>query len=313
MKDKIVIPEECKSIADITRWTASALARAECYFGHGTDNALDEAFALVTQALSLTPDLPAAYASAVVTEEEKVALQAYIRQRIQDRVPVPYLFGHAWFAGFQFRVNTDVLIPRSPIAELCEQGFSPWADLSASPRILDLCTGSGCIAIAAKLHRPELDVFGSDISAAALDVAKENAALHGAPVTWIESDLFSDLPHQTFDIVVSNPPYVAEAEFARAPEEFRREPELALTSGIDGLAHPIRILQDAADYLTENGVLILEVGDSQFRLQQLLPEVPFQWLTFSRGGSGVAMIERSDLQTFAATIAAASTGKSSCP
>lgn len=284
------------TIRDFLRWTLSRFQASELWFGHGTDNPWDEAVQLVMQALHLAPEGDQRFLDARLTEAEKSRLLDLLHRRIVDRVPTPYLTGRAWFAGLEFVVDERVLIPRSPIAELIEQGFEPW--LPRQPeRILDLCAGSGCIGIACAYAFPETEVIVSDICDQALDVARQNIARHRLEdrVEAVQSDLFAGLPGECFDLIVSNPPYVDAEDMAALPAEYGHEPQLALASGDDGLDFTRRLLAEAVDHLTDDGVLIVEVGNSWPALEQAFPEIPFTWLEFERGGDGVFLLHRRDL------------------
>ncbi|MEW8028316.1 MAG: 50S ribosomal protein L3 N(5)-glutamine methyltransferase [Candidatus Thiodiazotropha sp.] len=285
------------SIADYIRWGASRFSEANLFFGHGTDNALDESAALVLGALHLPPDLPANWFSCRLTADECERVVGLIQRRIDERVPLPYLLGEAWFAGMRFHVNDQVLIPRSPIAELIEQGFSPWLAPSAEPQILDLCCGSGCIGIAAAAYLPESHVDLVDISSGALEVAEKNIAEYGLQerVALHRSDLFETLPVKRYDLIVSNPPYVGAAEMAHLPDEYRHEPVVALHANENGLEIVQRILKQAKRYLSPRGILIVEVGNSALPLVDSYPEIPFVWLDFERGGEGVFLLSAADL------------------
>ncbi|MBT3042182.1 MAG: 50S ribosomal protein L3 N(5)-glutamine methyltransferase [Candidatus Thiodiazotropha sp. (ex Codakia orbicularis)] len=285
------------SIADFIRWGASRFTEANLFFGHGTDNALDEAAALVLGALHQPPDLPASWFSCRLTGDERERVLGLIQRRIDERVPLPYLLGEAWFAGMRFHINEQVLIPRSPIAELIEKGFSPWLGPSTEPRILDLCCGSGCIGIAAAAYLPESHVDLADISAGALAVAKRNIAEYGLQerVTLHQSDLFEKLPDKQYDLIVSNPPYVGAAEMEGLPDEYRHEPVLALQANENGLEIVQRILKQAKRHLSPRGIMIVEVGNSAQLLMDSYPEIPFVWLDFERGGEGVFLLSAADL------------------
>ncbi|MES9827734.1 MAG: 50S ribosomal protein L3 N(5)-glutamine methyltransferase [Candidatus Thiodiazotropha sp.] len=285
------------SIADYIRWGASRFSEANLFFGHGTDNALDESAALVLGALHLPPDLPANWFSCRLTADECERVVCLIQRRIDERVPLPYLLGEAWFAGMRFHVNDQVLIPRSPIAELIEKGFTPWLGPSAEPQILDLCCGSGCIGIAAAAYLPESHVDLADISTGALAVAKQNIAEYGLQerVTLHQSDLFEKLPVKKYDLIVSNPPYVGATEMEGLPDEYRHEPVLALHADENGLEIVQRILKQAKRYLSPRGIMIVEIGNSAQLLMDSYPEVPFVWLDFERGGEGVFLLSAADL------------------
>lgn len=285
--------EVLSSVCDYIRYATTRFNEAKLSFNQGFDNALDEASYLVLSSLHLPHDLPPAYAAATLLPEERSHLLDLIEQRVQRRVPVAYLTGEAWFAGMSFRVSPEVLIPRSPIAELIERGFEPWMAGAPIERALDLCCGSGCIGIAMAVHLPEALVDLVDISPPALMLARDNAADHGVSdrTDVIESDAFAALAGRKYDLIVSNPPYVGLDEYNALPQEFSHEPRLALVSGADGLDLPLQILAVAALHLQPHGVLVLEVGASDAALMAALPEVPFTWVEFERGGSGVAVLD----------------------
>lgn len=288
------------TVQDFIRWGASRFNAAGLFFGHGTDNAIDEATNLVLFALHLPPDLPAMYRDCRLTEPERAAVAELLERRIVERKPAAYLTHRAWFAGLEFHVNEDVLVPRSPMAELVEAGFDPWVEPEQVRRVLDLCTGSGCIGIAAAVHLPDTQVDLADISEGALAVASLNVALHGLGerVRVIQSDLFAELHGERYDVIVSNPPYVSAAELAALPPEYHREPRLGLLGGETGLEVVLRILCEAPRHLEEGGILIVEVGSAALELEQRFPDLPFLWLEFERGGEGVFLINRDQLLEF---------------
>ncbi len=298
---------ELTTIIDFIRYAASRFCAAGVTFGHSYDNALDEATHLVLQTLHLPHDLSPAYGQARLVAEEKVALLALIERRITERMPIAYLTGKAWFAGLEFISDRRALVPRSPIAELILGGFSPWLDDREVFRALDLCTGSGCIGIAMASHYPDWLVDLVDISDDALALARENIEYQdvGDRVRAISSDLFDGVRGERYDLIVSNPPYVTEDEYAAMPAEYAHEPRLGLTAGADGLDLALRILREAPEVLTEDGVLIVEVGESERALVELLPEVPFNWVEFAVGQMGVFVIDRGDLVEHADAIRAA--------
>jgi len=298
---------ELATIVDLIRYAASRFSTAGLTFGHSHDNAIDEASHLVLSSLHLPPDLPPAYGNARLTAAEKAGVLALVERRIETREPVAYLVGEAWFAGLPFKSDPRALVPRSPIAELIEDGFSPWLDGREVARALDLCTGSGCIGIAMAAHNPAWRVDLADISDDALALARENIALHqlGDRVRAVHSDLFAGLRGERYDLVVSNPPYVTDAEYAALPGEYAHEPKLGLAAGADGLDIALRILRDAPEHLADAGVLIVEVGESEHALAALLPDVPFVWIEFKVGPMGVFALERRDLVEHAAAIRAA--------
>ncbi len=269
---------------------------SDLYFGHGTDNAWDEAVYLVFYALNLSPDADRSVLNQQLTDVQRKAIHQLFEQRIRERIPAAYLTGRAWFCGLPFAVDKRVIIPRSPIAELIMNGFHPWC--SEEPqRLLDLCTGSGCIGIACAYAFENAEVVLSDICADALQVAQQNIQQHdlAARVSAVQSDLFENLAGQKFDLIVSNPPYVDADDYASMPDEYFHEPELALASGSDGLDFTRRLLREAHHYLTEHGVLIVEVGNSGEALDRLFPSVPFLWLEFSEGDGGVFLLTRDQL------------------
>ena len=289
------------TIRDLIRWGASRMNEAGLHFGHGTDNAIDEAAALVLHALYLPPDLHAEYLQSYLTPTEKQAAIQLLERRIAERKPAAYLTNRAWFMNLPFYVDERVLVPRSPLAELIERHFAPWLpDSRKVETILDLGTGSGCIGIACAYAFPEARVDLVDISADALEVARRNVAEHGLEeqVEVIQSDLFSALKGRRYDLIISNPPYVAQAELDALPAEYHYEPRLGLAAGIAGLDVVVEILSEAADYLAPEGLLIVEVGDAQYALSDAFPEAPFTWLEFERGGQGVFLLNAAQLRRF---------------
>ena len=289
--------QELATIIDFIRYGASRFGAAGLAFGHSYDNAIDEATHLVLHALHLPHDLSPAYGPARLTGDEKVRVLDLIDRRIDEHRPVAYLTGTAWFAGLQFKSDARALVPRSPIAELIQAGFTPWLDDRIVTRALDLCTGSGCIGIAMAVHNPDWQVDLADISDEALSLARENIDYQDAAdrVETVKSDLFGGLAGRRYDLIVSNPPYVTEQEYAALPPEYGHEPALGLRAGDDGLDFAMRILVDAPDHLTDEGVLIVEVGESEKALVELLPEVPFNWIEFNVGQMGVLLLDRDDL------------------
>lgn len=288
------------TVRDLVRWGASRFREAGLCFGHGTDNALDEAFHLVLHALHLPADVPAIYLEANVTARERAAALKLLRARISTRKPAAYLLGHIEFAGLDFEVDENVLIPRSPIAGLIGRGFAPW--LRHEPaRVLDLCTGSGCIGIACAAVFEDAQVDLADLSAKALAVARRNVARHalGNRVRVIRSDVFDGLVNEVYDLIVSNPPYVPDAEWKALAAEYRHEPKLALAAGRDGMDVVARILEGASRHLTNEGWLVCEVGGSVAEFEARWPRLPVTWIDFADesggGGDGVFIISRADL------------------
>ena len=280
------------TLRDYIRWAAGRFTKAKVSFGHGTVTALDEAAALVLHTLYQPYNLAEAYLDTVLTMNERQAVIEIIDSRINERIPAAYLTNEAIFAGLSFYVDERVLVPRSPIAELIEQRFSPWVDEDQVGRILDLCTGSACIAIACAYAFPDALVDAVDLSADALAVAEINIENHqvSETVTLYQSDLFKELPAARYDVIVSNPPYVCHEEWEQLPREFRAEPDMGFKGGHTGLDIVLRILVDADDYLAEQGILIVEVGSSAETLQNTFSDVPFYWLDFERGGDGVFLL-----------------------
>ena len=293
--------DELYTLGDFIRWGASQFGKAQLFFGHGTDNAIDESVVLVSHALHLPPEIPDILWHTQLTYSEKQQVLELFNQRVQLRIPAPYLTHEAWFANMRFYVDQHVLIPRSPIAELVEQRFEPWVDAHRVRCMLDLCTGSGCIAIAsAMLAFPRAEVDAVDISSDALEVAQQNINRYGLEqrVQTTHSDLFSNLAGRTYDLIVCNPPYVDAQELQTMPDEYHYEPRVGLEAGQDGLFFAKQIMREAAQYLTPKGVLIVEVGLSQTRLIEQYPSVPFTWLEFQRGGEGIFLLTAEQLRDY---------------
>jgi ribosomal protein L3 glutamine methyltransferase len=297
------------TVEDLIRWGARRFDDAGLVFGHGTDNALDEAAALVLYAIRHVTGKPDIVPDSIVTERGRRDALELIESRIITRKPAAYLTREAWFAGHPFYVDERVLVPRSPLAELVQNRFIPWVVPERVATILDLCTGSGCIGIACAHTFPGARITATDLSADALAVARRNIEQHDLEerVRLLESDLFAELGGQRFDIIVANPPYVPRAEFRDLPAEYRHEPPLGLVAGNDGLDCVVRILDHAAAHLSASGILVVEVGCSQQSLIDRFPAIPFTWLEFEHGGDGVFLLERCqlDAQRQAFTRAAA--------
>lgn len=304
--DALTLNETLLTIRDWLRFCASCFEygnRGEAiYLGHGTISAWDESVALVLGALHLPPDSGAEVLDARLLPDEREQIYTLIKRRVHERIPLPYLLGEAYFAGHLFKVDSRVLIPRSPIGELISDGFAAWFPERDPANLLDLCTGSGCIGIASALALPTTEVTLADISQDALAVAEENIRRFdlGSRVHTVRGDMFEALPGISdgfagYDLIVCNPPYVDARDITNMPEEFRHEPELALASGADGLDFTRKLLNEAADYLAPDGILIVEVGNSERQLCEAYPELPFVWLEFEQGGHGVFALTREDL------------------
>jgi ribosomal protein L3 glutamine methyltransferase len=285
-------------VAALIARAAARLRRAHLFFGHGTDNALDEAAMLVLHALKLAHAGPAALYRRRVSRAAEQRARQLITRRIRERVPAAYLTGVTWFAGVPIRVDARVLIPRSPIAELIERRFVPWIEPRRVRRVLDVGTGSGCIAIACARALPRARVDAVDISAAALEVARANVRRQRLTrrVRLLESDHFSALAGASYDIIVANPPYVGARELASLPAEYRHEPRVALAAGRSGLDSVRIILAQAARHLRPGGLLIVEVGNTEHAVRRRWRRLPFVWLEFERGGGGVFLLTREQLQ-----------------
>lgn len=285
------------TVADLIRHGAAAFERAGLAFGHGTDNAIDEAAALVFHGLGLDH---AQAESAYPVRPDRAGVervQALFRDRIERRVPAAYLMGRMWFAGLEFEVDPRVIVPRSPFAELIGHGFEPWIDAAQVRRILDVGTGSGCIAIACAVAFPAARVDAVDVSPDALEVARRNVARHavGDRLQLHLGDVYAPLGDARYDLIVSNPPYVSDAQMHDLPPEYRHEPDLALRAGADGLDVVRRLLAGAGRHLEPGGALFVEVGDSDVRVDEAFPALPLTWLEFERGGGGVFLLRAADL------------------
>ncbi len=289
--------QQLYTILDWIRFTASELERNQVYYGHGTDNAWDEATLLVTGSLHLSQGLTDFQLQCRLVEDERMLISQRVEQRIVQRIPVAYLINQAIFCGLPFYVDERVLVPRSPIAEIISSRVSPWMDGKEPVRILDLCCGSGCIGIAALKEFPDAQLDLADLSQDALDVAEINIQNYGLyeQVAAIHSDLFANL-QGPYDLILSNPPYVDLEDLSDMPDEYHHEPAMGLGSGNDGLDITRQILANALDYLAVDGVLVVEVGNSWIHLEAAFPEVPFNWVEFKNGGDGVFVFTREQLQ-----------------
>ncbi|MEE4382426.1 MAG: 50S ribosomal protein L3 N(5)-glutamine methyltransferase [Pseudomonadales bacterium] len=290
---------ELLTVGDWLRWTATRLGRAELHFGHGTASAWDDAVALVLGWLRIPDDRGDALLGARLTEPERAALAECVRRRVEERVPTAYLTGRAFLAGLEFEVDPRVLVPRSPIGGLLEAGLQPWLGDRHPTRILDLCTGCGCLGIVAAMLFPEAEVDLADISEDALAVAEANVRRHGLEgrVHCVRSDAFEGLGERRYDLILCNPPYVDAADLASMPPEYRHEPRLGLEGGEDGLELVERLVRAFPAHLAEDGLVVLELGNSAPALHRRFPELPVLWPELEHGGTGVALLEASELRS----------------
>jgi ribosomal protein L3 glutamine methyltransferase len=278
-------------------YCAAEMKREGLFFGHGTDNAEDEAAWMLLHVLRAPLDGSFSQWESLLSKTQQDELEGLLARRINERCPLAYLTGKARFCGLDFLVTPDVLVPRSPLAEIISEQFKPWLDLSAGGQVLDMCTGGACIAVAMAVHSPLCTVDAVDISAAALKIATQNVRLHSVDdrVRLIQSDLFSALGTKRYDLIVSNPPYVSVEVFEQLPAEYLAEPSGGLVSGEDGLDIVLKILDASPGYLKQQGILIVEVGESAEALIEILPAVPFLWLEFDHGGDGIFLLEYDQL------------------
>lgn len=292
------ITDELITVRDWLRWAVSHFERAGLFYGHGCDNAWDEAVWLVLHTLHLPLNQLEPFLDAKLTMAERKAVLAILQTRIEKRIPAAYLTHEAWLGDFKFYVDERVIVPRSYFAELLEEGLSPWLDdpheVGAA---LDLCTGSGCLAILMAHTFPHAAVDAVDLSADALEVARRNVADYGleTQIELIQSDVFANLDGRRYDVIISNPPYVTEEAMTVIPNEYRHEPEMALVSGADGLDVVRRILAGAADHLTDHGLLWVEVGHNAYLVEEAWPDVPFTWVDAPSGESKIFMLSRNEL------------------
>jgi len=300
---------ELCTVRDFILWAERRFDRARLYFGHGTDNAHDEAVWLVIATLRIPYDGLDAQAERQLNTAEQQAIRELVEARVNTHKPLAYLLHEAWFAGLNFYVDERVIVPRSLIGDFIHEQFQPWIDPTRVHRILDLCTGSGCIAIAAALAFPQAQVDGADLSADALAVARINVGRHGldARVQLVQSDLFQGLAGRRYDLILTNPPYVEAADMAALPDEYRHEPNLALASGKQGLDAILQILAHAPAHLQPGGVLVAEVGNSHVALAEHFPEIPFVWLTSVSGDESVFLLSAEELTRHAGRFASGRT------
>ncbi|MCK4870641.1 MAG: 50S ribosomal protein L3 N(5)-glutamine methyltransferase [Gammaproteobacteria bacterium] len=287
------------TLHEIIDWAVQRFDEADIYFGHGTDNAWDEAVNIARFVLKFPLFADESILEKSLTIDEVQAIEKLVEQRIQKRIPAAYLTHESWFAGLEFYVDERVIVPRSPIAELIEQQFQPWINPDKVKRVLDLCTGSGCIAIACAHYFPEVQVDAVELSPDAFAVAEINVVKHDlcSRVNLLQGDLFAPVGAQKYGIIVSNPPYIKEEAVADFPQEYQHEPEMAFVAGKDGLQIVDIILREAAQYLTDDGILVVEVGSCVGDLEAKYPKLPFIWLEFERGGEGVFLLQKNDLDS----------------
>ena len=294
---------ELSTLRDLMRFAVSRFTEAKLFFGHGTDNAWDEAAYLLLHTLHLPIDRLDPFMDARLTSDERALALAMVERRITERLPAAYLTNEAWLGDYRFYVDERVIVPRSHIAELLREQFSPWIeDPWAVHRVLDLCTGSACLAILAAEAFPEALIDAVDLSSDALAVARRNVDDYGlgARLKLLQSDAFAGIQGQRYDVILSNPPYVNAESMAALPEEYLREPQLALASGEDGLDFTRIILREAGKHLNPEGVLVVEIGHNRDELEQAFPETSFTWLDTSAGDQHVFMLRYEDLPELAA-------------
>jgi ribosomal protein L3 glutamine methyltransferase len=292
------LTQELETIRDWLRYAVSRFAATGLYFGHGTTNAYDEAAYLLLHTLHLPLDRLEPFLDAKLTHAEREEVLDIVARRVNERMPAAYLTREAWLGEHRFYVDERVLIPRSYIAELLGEGLSPWiANPESIQTALDLCTGSGCLAILMAHQFPDADVDAADISSDALAVALRNVADHGVQgrVNLIRSDLLSNLTDKQYDLIVSNPPYVTAVAMEELPPEYRHEPQLALAGGDDGLDAVRTILARAADFLSPEGLLVVEVGANREATEAAFPRLPFTWLATASSEDNVFLLRRQDL------------------
>ena len=291
-------PEEVNTPYQFILWAEKCFDESDLFYGHGTDNAYDEAVYLILRGLGLSFELDDTELNQSLSKEAKDYLDALVRQRIEQCLPVAYILNEAWFCGLSFYVDERVLVPRSPIAELIGEKFSPWVNANEVKHILDVGTGSACIAIAMALAFEDATVDAVDISTDALAVADENSRRHGVSdrLRLIRSDLYENLDKQRYDIIIANPPYVDAEDMQNLPEEYQHEPRIGLEAGEDGLRLVRELLSQSRNHLNDVGILIVEVGNSQHALIEEFPQLPFMWLDFEHGGDGVFLLTAEQLE-----------------
>lgn len=291
-----------QTVGQALHYCSQALHESDVFFGHGTDNAWDEAVQMVLSVAQLPIDSGDGVLPHPFGTDSLLRLRELLERRIADHIPLPYLLGRAWFAGLEFRCDQRAIIPRSPMGELILNGFQPWYCGQQPLRILDLCCGGGAIGLAAAHYFPATRVDLLDLDSDALDLARDNARLLGVQdrVAIQQSNLFQTLGNERYDLILSNPPYVDQGDLASMPAEYHHEPELSLGSGADGLELTHKILAQAGLYLAEEGLLIVEVGNSGAALEEAYPQVPFTWIEFEHGGHGVFTLTAQEWQDYSA-------------
>lgn len=292
------LAEELFTIRDWLRFTVSQFEESGIFFGHGADNSYDEAVWLILSALHLPHDTLDNFLDAVITESERKHLVNLIEQRITKRTPTAYLLREAWLRGYKFYVDERVIVPRSFIAELLEDGFQPWFEYpELVTTAVDICTGSGCLGVLLADAFPDAQIDVVDISPDAIAVANINITNYGLQerITAIESDMFTALAGKQYDVIISNPPYVDAPSMAQLPAEYRNEPQIALGSGLAGLDHTHTILREATHYLNDHGILVVEIGHNRDALLEAYPNLPFTWLQTSSGNQFVFLLTKEQL------------------
>ena len=298
MANRMISRKNLGSLRDILAYGEKLFIESNLFFGHGTTNAWDDAVYLSLFALGLPHDSSVSLLDRIPSEEERSRIFSLFDKRLETKIPSAYITKTAWFFDLPFFVDERVIIPRSPIANLIHQSFEPW--VTDPNTILDLCAGSGCIGISCAYVFKSANVVLSDVSKGAIEVGEINIKNHdmAGRIEILESDLFENLTNSKFDLIVSNPPYVDKQDLLSMPPEYHYEPKISLMAGDDGLSFVLRILRDVRDFLTEKGVLIVEVGNSRSALESMFPSIPFFWFEFSEGDAGVFMLTRDDLDAY---------------
>jgi ribosomal protein L3 glutamine methyltransferase len=290
--------QELLTVRDLIRYGVSRFNSADLSFGHGSDNAYDESVYLVLHSLRLPADTLEPFLDARVLRDECERILALFERRVTERLPAAYLTQEAWLAGFRFYVDERVIVPRSPISELLSDGLSPWVnDPHAVQNVLDMCTGSGCLAILAALAFPGAHVDGADISPAAIEVAQKNIGDYHLQARMLthQSDLFSTLPARRYDVIICNPPYVNTGSMERLPQEFQREPSMALAGGVDGMDLVRRILKEAPNFMTPDGILVVEIGHEKKHFEAAFPKLDPVWLETAEATDQILLLTREQL------------------